>query len=489
MNYLAEYLPNTEDLTPEQLQAGRQRAVEYVRPALPDIVFLFNTSDFRPRVNETALTILAAGDTTTGPDVYELSQTSASTWAVDIPVTGPAQSGVLRGSNGLTSITIPNLISATAVADFASGVPAATLVELAQTARKVAWAYNAATRGGMTSMIYRNWPDSKMVSVAVTGDAELVRIPSTGPTITQAPALDVYYRSPHDMQTERQTIRLEYLACTDNTVSTTRFRGSAPFLGRPAKLVSVEWAGTTAESLITSSTLYSWVPGQLVSDDIGTTAEEFFLNVVPVMNNITGLPEIPLLQDNVGQYAFFTVTYLYDPGFAAVSQQLTHPDNAPVGISLKVKAGPLVDVTALQVEFSRSPGIKVLTDSAASAISSDSLSGYPEAFRPTQVYDRMKQAGAGRVRGTTCAAVVSVSPASRMLVSPIWEPAGPDRTEDWYAWSVPLFTYSISGSIDNLNPEFTRQDTHSGTFLEHWRASDKTVRHYIPKSVVTFLES
>ena len=36
---------------------------------------------------------------------------------------------------------------------------------------------------------------------------------------------------------------------------------------------------------------------------------------------------------------------------------------------------------------------------------------------------------------------------------------------------------------------FTSLDTHAGLFAEHWVASDRTVRHYLPKGVITFVES
>lgn len=448
------------------------------------MLFRFGTDDFRPRAASEAsvITLTAAGNAATAIDSYELAQTSATTWAVDIPVIGASSAVVLRGASCLMSVVISNLIGAVAAVDFASGTPAPGLSDLAAMARKTAWACNSGSRGGVMAMIYRNWPEACMVSPVVTGDMEMVRVSGVGPTIIQPPLMDVYFRSQYDLQVERQTVRLAYEACDENSVTAYRFRGRVSFLARPSKIISTEWAGTTSESQVVTSL---WCSDGI---DVGTTREQFFVSVTPAIDGVTGLPTFPLVQDVDGLYAMFTITYLTDPALASVTEVLEHPENASIGIDTRVVAGPLVDISAMTVEFARQPGVKVLTDAAASEISSEiSSAGYPEAFRPSVILDAMAAAGAGRVKGITCAATIRHTPATRLFVS-LDDPGDTNLWDDWVLGSVLTNVITVT-TLEGLSPSIVIQDDHGLTGLEHWAATDRTIRHYLPKSAITFLET
>lgn len=449
-------------------------------------LFRFGTSDFRPRGAGSVVPIVQAGSGGSD-DSYELSQTSISTWAVDIPLVGQTESGIRAGATCELSPLPAGLIGATAVVDFADGVPAAGLSDLARFARKTAWAYNAGSRGGTATAIWRNWPESRMVSPVITGDTEMTRAPADGPLIIQPPAVDIYFRSQYDMRPETQVIRLSYCECAENGVAVKRFRGRVGLLGRPSKIVSLEWAGTGVTSRLSGYTLFTLLPGNS-TDDVGTAAEEFYVSAIPVMDGTSGLPLIPILQDDDGQYAMFRVTYLYDPALGMVTRALTSDEHRPVGLSVKVKAGPLVDITALGVTFARAPGVKVLTSAAAAAISSDaSASGYPDVFRQTAIYERTKQAGAGSVRSISCHAVVRASPASRAFTYAMDDPGDSDALGDWWAGSVAL-NFLVVNDIADLVLDTVVQDAHSGGFMEHWAATERTVRMYLPVSAITFTE-
>lgn len=446
-------------------------------------LFRFGSSDYRPLASSTASVVVinACGDAPDGADHYELAQTSASTWAVDIPLTGGDAATVQAGDGCVLSLAVDGLIGAVAVVDFANGTPSAGLSDLANMARKTSWAVNSPTRGGMSSSVWRNWPEARMVSPVLTGDQEMVRVVSNGPTIIQAPAVDLYFRSQYDMQVASQMVKLYYAECDEDEVSRGRFRGPVTFLGRPSKIVSTEWSGTSVESFVESAV---WVSEP---DEVGTVGERFHVSVTPVIDGITSLPEIPLLEDDGGLYAMFTITFLYDPALAFVSSTMTNGDNAPVGVSVSVVPGPLVEIAAFTVEFARQPGVKTLTQPAAAALSSAvSASGYPAVYRQSVVHDVMKQAGAGRVKSVLCSATASVTPSARVFAS-VEDPGGAGMWDDWILGSAEVTTLELSEN-DLLGPVVTHDD-HSGLWLEHWVLSERTARLYLPEAAITFVET
>lgn len=447
-------------------------------------VFRFgNTDDYLPLLvnsDSTVLTILPAGSAHTDDgDTYVLSQTSALTWAVDIPLTGTLVTAVARGAAGTSTLSITSLSLITAAIDFLPGVPSASLSDLAKLARVAAHALTTSSRNGIKALVYHHWPETRMVSPILTGDVEMLRtVPGTA-MMLQAPAADVYYRSARDLQVETQTVRLNYSEenLRDGPVSS--FRGKLEFLHRPSRIVSLEWAEKAG--LVQTCEIYTRNSVEGTGAELnycGSRTEEFWVEVVPSPDpDHPGTPLITLLEDEGGRYAFFTVTYLADPLVETVAAVLESPDNAPPGVSLLVKTGPLSYVTSMNISYRKTPGTKMLLSAAAAQIEAYAKkSGYPEAFRLTAIHDIMKTAGASLVTQIDATGLITVTPASRLLL--VSDPGGADIAADWYdvhSSGLPVITYTTAAEIvpDTISP---------------FAATERTTRYMLSASNINFIE-
>lgn len=438
------------------------------------------------------VTLLSAGSQrSTSPDTYVLSQTSGTTWAVDLPLEGVMTAAVTAGAAGFVSAATVGLVGAAAAMDFLPGLQSASLSDLARAARRLSYAVNAGSRYGTTSMVLRNWPESLMVSPVVTGDAELTRTPPGSAMALQAPAVDLYYRSSRDLQTITQTFRLSYVTATVGAGTEERFRGIIPFLHRPSRITSLEWAGTTTTSLISARTIFSRssVAALQGAQHCGTRFEDFYADITPTLEAGSLASSVPVLEDADGRYGLFTVTYLADPMLSVVAATLEAPDHTTPGVSLLVKSGPLVDVTSLSVTYQKEPGVRVLTGEAADRIAAAfNQAGYPDTLSQTAVHDAMSVAGAKRVVRIQCAATVRVTPASRKFIGAAMTDALPAIiTDDWALASDPMTELTVT-TPETLVPDTIVETAHAD-WLENWAATYRTVRHALSADSITFIET
>lgn len=449
------------------------------------VKFSFGSADiFYPRLPSTAtdsFSILPSGSIAdTSRNEVALAQTSLNSWAVDIPLTGKMSAAVARGASGLASVVQPALIGIAAAAEFDYGLPPTSLPALAEIARRTAYAASVGSRNGTRAFVTNQWPETKVVSVAISGDPEMQRaVPGTAMALA-APAADIYFRSRRDYQQESQSVRLEY-----DTLAGV-FRGKVNFLHRPCLIESVVPTADLDLAMI-SVEVYSQVtsprfPG---STGCGTTFEEFWIHVTPPVG-AGGVVLVDRSADAAGlPFAMFTVTYRTDPLFEPVSAMLTSPDNAPVGIDIAVKAGPLIRVDALTISYRRKPGTTLSLDAARAEIATYVNGvGWPELFSEAAIVEVMYSAGALRTQSIDYLAVTSITAANARFASGFV----PTLVNDWAAFGnstlPPVFTVTTGAE---MRPGSLVSGVSNGV-PELYAISDLNVRYYLPPENIVFIE-
>jgi len=449
------------------------------------IRFNFGTDDeFYPKMASQAsnVTILAAGASYDGsPDTYVLSQTSTSTWAVDIPVEATMTAPVEAGATGTASLTVTDLVGVASAIDFMEGVGPTTLSGLAFMARKLASALTSGSRASMHAMAFQNWPELSMVSAIVTGDSEMQRMPASTAIALQPPSVDLYVRSKQDMTLIQQTIRMDYMPDPEGSGDYV-FRAAAGLLHNPSLIDSVEWVSSTTESYVTSYTTYT----QSASADIasnehcGTRYENLFIEVVPVVDG-GGSPLISLSEETVGmvttQYAMFTVSYYCDPVLTTVANTIESPDYKPVGVSTLVKSGPLANIEVLEISFKKSRGYKTaLTAARTNLVDYINNAGEPQPFRVTEIHDILKAAGADYVTDIYLNGSISPTAATKIL-----DIAVVDNTELWLSNSHAVVPVSFDG-VAEMHTSILAGPTDS------WAATTRTLKYHIKPANINFIE-
>lgn len=488
-NFVRGYLGNFGVYDVENLRATGLVRLTYSTPAarsLPRAIrFRFGSTDtFHLAISDSGtvdVQLLAAGAAHNGqPDTYQLSQTSATTWAVDVPLAGEMTAPVARGTAAEATIVSSDLIGMASAVDFQSGVPSAALQDLARMARKAAFSLTSGSRASTASLVLRNWPETAMVSPVITGDPEMLRVPAGSAMVMQRPAIDLYMRSARDMQRETQVVRLEWVPSRGGV-----FRGQLSLLHTPSRVVSVEWSGSTGESTVADFTVFTNTTRQDLygNQHCGTRYEAFYVEVVPTTSEA-----IARTNSTDGSYAMFVVTYDADPLTATVASHLEAPDNAPPGVSVLVKSGPLVLLDNLDIEYTKRQGVRTALGVAREKISSYLRSaGYPDVFRQTDIHDIMVGAGVERVTGLTCAGRILVGAASRRLTSSNLDTAAMAPTADWATQSYPIEVPEVV-NISGVVPEvFITTDGSSGG-VELWAATGRNVRYHVDPANITFTE-
>ncbi len=445
--------------------------------------FQFGSEDlFYPRLptlDTDAFRILPSGVVAnTALNEVALVQTSLTTWAVDLPLTGKMTADVARGTSGLLAVNIPTLIGLVAAVDFDYGLPPVSLSALAEMARRTAYAASVGSRNGTRTFVTSQWPETKVVSVAATGDPEMQRTTVGSALVLQAPAADIYFRSRRDYQREIQTVRLTYVP------SIQKFRGQVRFLHRPSVIEDIRYAGDTTlvmeETKVYSQVLPTNLPG---STGCGTASEEFWIEVQPPSEDSVLL--VPRVTDTAGTFAMFTITYLADPLLESVSAMLTAPENAPVGVDVVVRGGPLVRISSLTVNYRRKPGTTMTLDVARSEISTYINGvGWPELFSEAAIVESMYAAGALRTQGLAYVATLTVTPAARRFS----KTCTPGTAADWDASgnSLPCLSTAITTDA-GMRPDVTFAGNVNGV-SELYAVSDRNVRYYIDPLNINFQE-
>lgn len=497
--FVKAYLGNFAVYDVENLKAAGLVRLLFSSPgarSIPKTIrFRFGTTDDWSLVTvadgATEVSILPAGSSHPGdPDTYVLAQTSATTWGVDLPVAATTLSApIVAGASGTATEVTADLVGIAAAIEFLSGLPSASLPDLARMARKIAFSLTSGSRSSTRALVYRNWPESNMVSPVIPGDEEMQRVAPGSAMTLLAPAVDVYFRSARDMQRETQQIRLSYLIPSGETTGV--FRGRLSLLHRPSRIVGVEWSGTTTESYVDSRVVFS----KSDRDDLfgslhcGTRYESLFVEVVPVLDE-QDVPRIPILEDNDGQYAIFTVTYDADPLLATVSNLLESPDYRPPGVDVLTKSGPLLLFSSIEIRYTKQAGVRTVLSAAKERIVEYLRTiGHPETFSVLPIHDITRLAGASRVASVDVAGSIFVSAADRLFRSAIADPDVADLGEDWGTESDPFYVPAVSSTFVAANPNFVIDGEISiGGPLDAWAATARTVRYAVDAADITFIE-
>ncbi len=444
--------------------------------------YLFGTDDFAVRFDDDTsdtFTILPSSSVPDGTaNTVILAQTSATTFSVDIPVEGVMTEAILRGAAGLTNYVVAELIGIAAATNFHFGLAPTSLPDLARLARRVAMAATASTRNGTAAMIYRNWPESAMVSPVLTGDVEMQRSPGGSAMILQAPAMDIYCQSTQAQQVETQVVRLPL-------GRDAIFRGAINFLHRPAKILSVKWAGHTegVESFqLFTKTSRTDLAGSL---HCGSLFESFWIEVVSEVDE-TDTPIIA--RSSIDDSANFEITYIADPVLRSIAGVLQSADNRTPGVDVIVKAGPLIDISSLVVNYRKEVGVKVLTTAARVKIAEAiNAAAWPAPFDASVIYAIMRTAGAASVVALDVEAALTVTPAARRF-KPLFTPE-PISLEDWSDSDSSVATpLAAITTVAGLKPH-TIHLSSVDSVTEAWAATERTVRYRITEDAITFQET
>jgi hypothetical protein len=493
-NFAAYDVENLRSSGVIRLVYSSPQAVELQRSAR----FKFNSDDvWRPATSgadASTISILAAGSSHPGtPDTYVLAQTSAVTWAVDIPVTSEMTSPVRRGERGTANIVPETLVGISAAVDFTAGVPAASLPELAKSARRVAHSLTAGSRASTAAAIYRHWPNARMVSPILPGDPEMLRTAPGSAVALMAPSADVYIRSSKDLQVESQVVLLDYVQPSAGGPRV--FRGKLQSLHLPSKILSVSWAGPSTENLVDTYKVYSKSSRQdlMGCAHCGTRFEDIYLQITPKLDG-SGTSRVPLLERTVDsqtrQYSSFVVTYITDPMLEIIASTMESDDHRPVGVDVLLKSGPLIDISNLTLRYVRREGTATTLGSARDKIVDYMAgAGYPDVFHQTALYDIMRYAGAASTLRIDCAASVSPSAASRLMRPSLSDPVGAGLLANWDASSNSINPTAIT-TVGGLLPSLINTGAmYSGGPPASWAATARTVRYYIKPEAVMFVES
>lgn len=444
--------------------------------------YLFGTSEFSIRFDDDStdtFTILPSDTAPSGrANSGILAQTSATTFSVDVPVEGVMTELVIRGTAGRSNAVASQLIGISAATTFSFGLAPSSLPDLARLARRLSVTATASTRSGTSAMIFRNWPESQMVSPIITGDVDFQRSAPGSALVFQAPAMDVYYQSTRAQQEEVQIVRIPL-------GNGPLFRGPVTFLHRPSKLLSVKWAGRT-EGVI-GYKLYSKssridIAGSLYC---GSSFEQFWIEIQSAVDG-TSTPVIT--RGATDNSANFEIRYIADPVLRSVSGVLQSADNRTPGVDVIVKAGPLIDISKLEITYRKSLGVKVLTSAARTKIAAYiNAAAWPDPFDVAEIYAIMRYAGAAAVVDINVVAELSVTPAHRRIL-PASVPT-PVSSRDWTA-----NTFSITSpklpitTIAGLKPDVIHS-SFTGLVGEAYAATERTVRYLIAEDTITFKEA
>ncbi len=489
--FVRGYLGNYAAHDVENLRATGLVRLTYSSPSARTIPFAIrfrfgNTDDYSLAVSDSeseSIRVLAAGVPHDGrPDTYQLAQTSSTTWAVDVPVTSNMTSPVARGSAGSATIVPAELVGIVASVDFQSGVPTASLMDLARMARRTAYSLTSGSRASTAALILRHWPETAMVSPVVTGDPEMLRAPVNSAMVMQRPAVDVYVRSARDMQRESQVVRLEWVPSRGGV-----FRGPLNLIHNPSRIISIEWSGATSVSAVGEFTVFTnTVRRDLYGNQhCGTRYEALFAEVVPKIPDTISRSN-DMSGGGLSQYAMFTVVYDADPLVSTMASTLEAPDNVPPGVSVLVKSGPLVLLSNLNISYTKKQGVRTTLSVARKQIY-DYLraAGYPDVFRQTALHDIMVDSGVERVTAVTCAGGIHVSAASRRMVDVFTDASAMAVTADWHGQSVAVSVPSITDVADIVPHLFLEGEDDP---VEQWAATGRTVRYHADADSITFTE-
>ena len=378
--------------------------------------FLFNgTSIFKIRLEEVGhLAVHPVGTQILGSNNYVLSQLADGQFFIDVPVVGTMTDQVVGGAAGTTDNLMNGMTGIRAVFDFSAGLPELGVIDLARLTRTTFYSASLATRGGAMSYILREFPDVKMVSPVLSGDAESVRDTLNALGIRSG-SMDLRVRTSSTFATQTQRIRLNYVNLQDgDTVDA--FLGDMNLAHVPVFIDSI--VPSTSPTQI-NPTIYS--RSGSARAQLATAAysrlEKLFVRV-PMPRDIDTNPLIERNTDDDGDFAYFDVTYRYDPMLETVAGAVESSSVRPVGVDVLAAGFQLVHVKKLTINFTKSPG-KLFNYAQALGEVVDRVNGagYPDILTEAALSDSVLYAGGSGVRSFVLDAEVRWSVANRFVPS------------------------------------------------------------------------
>lgn len=314
-----------------------------------------------------------------------LRDSGSEAYFADIPVVGhDAEVEVLRGTEGLISVQIPELGSIAALIDFNSGATNASLPQLAERTRSTIYAASLNTRNGAIRYVEDNCPFVESVYAIRSGDDEMLRgYNSSG---VSSPCLDVFARSKSYAFVEEQTVQLAYDSTKDS------FEGKFNYTGQPYYIDSVTHQGVESPNLSHSITAVN-------TDSLGargsyTQSEELYLTV-PDQKDTDGASKFnPYHTDSGALVADFVVRYHTDPLLPSIAATVGNSDYTPVNVDVLVRGFIPVVISKFNVKYVRKPGVVPDLETAEQEIRSylDGV-GAPDVYADSEIARIMSEAG------------------------------------------------------------------------------------------------
>lgn len=437
------------------------------------VMFSFNNYVFSIYLpNEGPFTIYKVGSQVPdGTNGTVLKDSGSDVYFADVPVLGHSgASEIETGTEGLISVSIPELGSISALFAFNPGTDEATLPKLAQRTRETIYAASLNTRNGAIRYVKDVCPFVESIYAVHNGDPEMLREyhnvwgTSTG-------CMDIYARSTAYSFIETQNVKL-YLS-NDKT----KFTGEFPYVGQPYYIESVTQIGYDADNIphkITSTNtkhlgaLAAYTKNERLALEVenarayDSDAEDddslFTLNV-----------------DAEGRkYSYFTVTYHTDPMLPAITATIEHDDYRPVNSDLMMRGFIPIIIERFEVVYVRKPGVVPLLDEAKDAIKIYlGKLGAPDVYSEASIAQIMAEAGVKYMKDIRVKAHVQWSVADEIMdydenIVPV--PSGPEIRD-----SASLRITYPARSVD------TDADT-------MYACSVRNIRYYLKENAISFNE-
>lgn len=395
------------------------------------------------------------------------------TYVADVPVMG-ASEGVAEGSAATVSETILELVSATALYDFQSGVETTSLPYLASKTRKTIHAASNGTPGGILRFMELEFPGLVASSVVTSGDLEMMRDNTNTFSLSDG-RVDILARSAGYGFNARQTVRLYF----DNTAQRYMGKISTP---EPIHLLNAIYgADGTTEVQHTNYSIFSrstdGIRAELASSSY-SELEELFL-VIEMPTDSAGVPQLEIGFTAGGdEYIDVVLDYRCDPLLPSISNTMSGREHKIMGVDTLVKGFVPVIFKKFNVVYTRKPGSTVKIDLARSEVMSYvNAVGYPDTFSESRVNDGVFLAGAHDVVDIEVLAQVKWSVADYFLASDDPSPMEDYEAAVAAARQAPDVTFP---SLKALRASYT--DPYIGT-------SDETKVSLGPRNMTFILDS
>jgi hypothetical protein len=419
-----------------------------------------------------------------GENHFLLRRASASSYICDVPVQGTMQGQIREGAGAKLNIDVAGLTNVRALFDFSHGSPETTLSERATRAQRSLYGSATGSRAGIQAILAAEFPDLLAASPIMTGDVEMTRATVNALGLV-TPCLDICIKSNQAALLDASAIKLTYID-TQGGDSVRKFIGRLDLAAFPIYLEDIRASslptldlklGTTAVQVFARSVTAraprasaAYSPGEELWICIDMPTSPSGADLLQVETETDGTP-----------YAWFDVTYRYDPSIPVVSDYFQARANQLVNTSVVVKGFLPVVFSRFEVAYTRALGSEFNRQQAIDNIY-DYMArlGFPYLFQEGHIQRIMHHAGADQVLRVSCEASLRFSLADRYL-----REQAPEPTEDYVgalADSVALPVINMSEAAQ-LNP--TLRDFNVGTNNDSFvSVSRHNIAYLLDKSLI-----